>query len=263
MGASASQCLGNCFQGVRRFASRESAKDVIVIVGPSGVGKSTLIKRLMTEYAGRFGFSVSHTTRQPRPGEIDGKDYNFTTVDKMKAAIEAGKFIEHANVHGNFYGTSFEAVETVVNSGRICLLDIDVQGAEQMKKSSLDAASAYMFVAPPSTGDLESRLRGRGTETEEKIQLRLANARKEMSFAEQQPSFFGMVLVNGELEKAYADFRSFMKKNCGTNRLEVQEDMSPGYHLRSSQTPRPVAPFNKMQTWGPGASERNGTSSGS
>lgn len=245
MGASASQCLGNCFRGVSRLASRESAKDVIVIVGPSGVGKSTLIKRLMTEYAGRFGFSVSHTTRGPRPGEIDGKDYHYTMVDKMKAAIEAGKFIEHANVHGNIYGTSFEAVETVVNSGRICVLDIDVQGAEQMKKSSLDASSAYMFIAPPSIGDLETRLRGRGTETEEKIQLRLSNARKEVLFAEQNPSFFGAVVVNAELEKAYREFRNFMVQSCGRSRLDVVEEMSPGYHLRSSQTPRPLVSFAK------------------
>eukprot|EP00930_Biecheleria_cincta_P082407 TRINITY_DN72141_c0_g1_i1.p1 TRINITY_DN72141_c0_g1~~TRINITY_DN72141_c0_g1_i1.p1 ORF type:complete len:257 (-),score=48.63 TRINITY_DN72141_c0_g1_i1:103-873(-) len=256
MGGSASQCKGSCFRGVRRLCSRESAKDIIVIVGPSGVGKSTLIKRLMTEYSGRFGFSVSHTTRGPRPGEIDGKDYNFTTVDKMQAAIEAGKFIEHANVHGNFYGSSFEAVEAVVNSGRICLLDIDVQGAEQMKKSSLDAASAYMFIAPPSVADLETRLRGRGTETEEKIQLRLSNARKEISFAEQQPSFFGMVLVNADLEKAYDGFRCFMKQSCGTSRLDAQEDMSPGYHLRSSQTPRPLAPYDKQKTYGPGSSNK-------
>jgi len=238
--------MGNCFQGVRRLAGgRESAKDVIVIVGPSGVGKSTLIKRLMTEYAGRFGFSVSHTTRGPRPGEIDGKDYHYTMVDKMKAAIEAGKFIEHANVHGNIYGTSFEAVETVVNSGRICVLDIDVQGAEQMKKSSLDASSAYMFIAPPSIGDLETRLRGRGTETEEKIQLRLSNARKEVLFAEQNPSFFGAVVVNAELEKAYREFRNFMVQSCGRSRLDVVEEMSPGYHLRSSQTPRPLVSFAK------------------
>eukprot|EP00928_Gymnodinium_smaydae_P089486 TRINITY_DN73441_c0_g1_i1.p1 TRINITY_DN73441_c0_g1~~TRINITY_DN73441_c0_g1_i1.p1 ORF type:complete len:263 (-),score=51.89 TRINITY_DN73441_c0_g1_i1:86-805(-) len=234
MGASGS----SCFSGLRRCASGRNYKDVVVIVGPSGVGKSTLIKRLMSEYEGAFGFSVSHTTRQPRPGEVNGVHYNFTEVDKMREAIGKGAFIEHANVHGNIYGTSFAAVEEVTKSGRICLLDIDVQGAQQMKTSSLDPSSAYLFVAPESEAVLESRLRGRGTETEEKITLRLANAKKEIAFSKEHPEFFGLVLVNGEFEKAYSEFRSFMQQSCGQQRLKVTN----GHGAPSPKTPQ--TPWN-------------------
>mmetsp|Transcript_20568 Transcript_20568/g.58266 ORF Transcript_20568/g.58266 Transcript_20568/m.58266 type:complete len:266 (+) Transcript_20568:91-888(+) len=194
-------------------------KDVVVIVGPSGVGKSTLIGKLMGEFSGRFGFSVSHTTRQPRPGEEDGVHYNFTTLEAMRDAIADDRFIEYAEVHGNFYGTSYKAVERVVGSGRVCLLDVDVQGAEQLKKSSLDEVSAYMFVAPPSPSALEDRLRGRGTESEDKLRVRLENARKELAFADTNPEFFEQVLVNDDLQRAYAQFRDFMVRSCGKDRL--------------------------------------------
>merc|ERR1719203_693737 len=211
MGAMWSGCC--CGLGIGSQA--KGSNNVVVIVGPSGVGKSTLISRLMEDYKGRFGFSVSHTTRKPREGEVDGVHYNFTTTEKMREDISKGAFIEHAEVHGNFYGTSIEAVNTVRNSGKVCLLDIDVQGAQQMKKSSLNQDSAYMFVAPPSVETLEERLRGRGTESEEKILLRLENARKELAFAQEQPSFFGTVIVNDKLERAYAQFRSFIQSRCG------------------------------------------------
>lgn len=252
MGSIASRGSACCFEGLLgRFATlTDPGRDVVVIVGPSGVGKSTLIKRLMEEYAGRFGFSVSHTTRQPRAGEQDGVHYNFTEVPKMQAAIDKREFIEYANVHGNLYGTSFLAVQKVVGSGRICLLDIDVQGAESLKKSSLNANSAYIFIAPPSVEVLEERLRGRGTETEEKIQLRLKNARKELAFAKENPDFFGEVLVNSDLEQTYDKFRNFMRQYCGRHLNDSPDgDMSPGFNLRSRLTPRPptlwMTPNNK------------------
>lgn len=202
-----------------------------------------MIKRLMEQYAGRFGFSVSHTTRAPRPGEKHGVHYNFTTVETMREKIADGAFIEHAEVHGNYYGTSFEAVEKVVGSGRICLLDIDVQGAVQMKKSSLDAVSDYIFIAPPSPEALEERLRGRGTEKEEKIQVRLQNARKELAFAKEKPEFFGMVLVNDDLDASYKKFRKFMERACGKRRLNDGDGYgSPGFSLLASLTPRSPAP---------------------
>ena len=118
-----------------------------------------VITRLLKEHPDKFGFSVSHTTRKPRPGEVDGVHYHFTTVEQIQKEIEDGKFIEHANVHGNYYGTSRAAVEKVLHSGKVCVLDIDVQGAEQVKKSSLHAK--YLFVSPPSMDELEKRLRGR------------------------------------------------------------------------------------------------------
>ena len=152
--------------------------NALVICGPSGVGKGTLIERLKQDYPHAFGFSVSHTTRGPRPGEEDGVHYHFVTVGQMEADIEAGKFLEYANVHGNFYGTSIAAVESVKKTGKICILDIDVQGARQCRQAQLPGA--YVFVSPPSFEALEQRLRGRGTEAEDKIQKRLANARGEM-----------------------------------------------------------------------------------
>jgi len=222
--ARASECAA-CFLGLSRFLGFGAGKSIIVIVGPSGVGKTTLIKQLMNEFPGRFGFSVSHTTRQPRPGETHGVHYNFTSHEKMREAIDAGAFIEHAEVHGNLYGTSVEAVQTVVSSDRICLLDIDVQGAIQVKKSALNPTSAFMFLAPPSLAALEERLRGRGTECEEKVLLRLENARQELMFAEEQPKFFEQVLVNDDLVKAYKKFRSFMERECGRRRLAAEENV--------------------------------------
>ena len=172
----------------------------IVMCGPSGVGKGTLINRLMADFPGKFGFSVSHTTRAPRPGETDGVHYNFVEKSAMEADIADGKFLEHAHVHENIYGTSLAAVEAVATKGQGCVLDIDVQGAEIVKKSTLDAL--FVFIAPPSMEELEKRLRGRGTEKEESIQKRLANAAGEMAKTE-VTGFFHLVIINDDLDRAY------------------------------------------------------------
>lgn len=128
-----------------------------------------------------FGFSVSHTTRDPRPGEVDGQHYHFSSVETMKRDIDAGLFIETAHVHGNYYGTSRAAVEDVQKEGKICILDIDVQGVQKVKQSSL--RPKYLWVEAPNFEVLEQRLRSRGTETEEKIQRRLGNAKAELAYA--------------------------------------------------------------------------------
>ena len=177
----------------------------VVMCGPSGVGKGTLINRLMADFPGRFGFSVSHTTRAPRPGEEDGVHYNFVEKADMEADIAAGKFLEYAHVHENIYGTSLAAVEAVAEKGRVCVLDIDVQGAEIVKKSSLDAV--FVFVSPPSMEELEARLRGRGTEKEESIQKRLANAAGEMAKTKVE-GFFHAVIVNDDLDRAYGELKT-------------------------------------------------------
>jgi len=179
----------------------------IVFCGPSGVGKGTLIGLLMKDFPEKFGFSVSHTTRKPRVGEQDGVQYHFTTVDEINKEISEGKFVEHANVHGNIYGTSKAAIDSVLNTGRICILDIDVQGAELVKKSSLKAH--YVFIAPPSIDDLEKRLRGRNTESEESIQRRLRNALGELEYTK-KPGFFDIVMVNDNLEVAYEKLKEFI-----------------------------------------------------
>lgn len=164
------------------------------------MGKGTLIAMLQREFPDKFGFSVSHTTRAPRPGEVNGTHYNFVDKATMERDIADGKFLEHAHVHQNIYGTSFAAVRKVSKSGKICLLDIDVQGAELVKKSDLKAA--YVFIAPPSMEELERRLRGRGTETEDAVLKRLENARTEMA-KKDVDGFFDAVIVNDDVDKAY------------------------------------------------------------
>merc|ERR1719203_1868018 len=161
----------------------------MIICGPSGVGKSVLIKKLQEIFPNKFGFSVSHTTRDPRPGEQDGKDYHFSTHEVMEKGISEGKFIEHAHVHGNIYGTSKDAVDAVRNAGKICVLDIDVQGAKSIHEQKAWSDTKFIFVNPPSMEELERRLRGRGTETEEKVLKRLANATGEIEFSKQVDFF--------------------------------------------------------------------------
>ncbi|KAL7543966.1 hypothetical protein ACHAWF_007492 [Thalassiosira exigua] len=172
----------------------------IVFAGPSGVGKGTLIELLRKKYPTQFGFSVSHTTRNPREGEENGVHYNFTSVDAIQKEIEAGKFVEYANVHGNYYGTSVAAVEIVKKQGKICILDIDVQGVRNVKKSTLDAIC--IFIAPPSMGELEKRLRGRGTETEEAVVKRLKNAKEELDYGLTEGNF-DRVFTNDDLDKTF------------------------------------------------------------
>ena len=134
-----------------------------------------------------------------REGEQDKVHYNFTTVDTIKKEIDEGKFIEYANVHGNYYGTSVAAVESVSSTGKICILDIDVQGVRNVKKSSLDAI--YIFIAPPSMEELEKRLRGRGTETEEAVLKRIKNSKGELEYGTDEN--FDRVFTNDDLDKTF------------------------------------------------------------
>ncbi|KAL6842164.1 hypothetical protein ACP4OV_028143 [Aristida adscensionis] len=179
----------------------------VVISGPSGVGKGTLIAKLMKDYPSKFGFSVSHTTRAPREKEIDGIHYHFTERSKIEKDISEEKFLEFAHVHGNVYGTSIEAVESVTDEGKRCILDIDVQGARSVRASSLEAI--FIFVCPPSFEELEKRLRARGTETEEQIQKRLRNARAELDQSN-SPGLFDHLLVNDDLETCYGNLKKLL-----------------------------------------------------
>jgi len=179
----------------------------LIVSGPSGVGKGTLIGMLLKDYPERIGFSVSHTTRKPRPGEEDGKHYHFVTKEEIEEMIAQGLFVEHARVHSNIYGTTIKSVEDVKAAGKLCILDIDVQGAESVKTSNLDAR--FLFVSPPSLEALEARLRGRGTETEEKIQVRLGNASREIESTKRE-GFWDMVIINDDLQQAYETVKSFV-----------------------------------------------------
>ncbi|XP_054012144.1 guanylate kinase isoform X3 [Hylaeus anthracinus] len=187
----------------------------LVLCGPSGSGKSTLIKRLFEEFPDKFGFSVSHTTRTPRPGEEDGKHYYFTTKEKMQKQMEQGEFLETATFSGNLYGTSKSAVEDVQRAGKVCVLDIEMQGVKQIKQSSLDPL--YIFIKPPSVDELEKRLRDRQTETEDSLQRRLSIARTEMEYGE-SPGNFDIVIENDNLSKAYDKLRDFILSNLEQQR---------------------------------------------
>ncbi|XP_061708714.1 guanylate kinase isoform X1 [Cydia pomonella] len=186
----------------------------LVLCGPSGSGKSTLLKRLLKEFPDKFGFSVSHTTRGPRPGEKNGVHYHFTTKDEMLAAIEKGEFLETATFSGNTYGTSKRAVEDVRRTGKICVLDIEIEGVKQVKRSDLDPL--LVFVMPPSIAELERRLRGRNTESDEALKLRLETARKEIEFG-QEPGNFHIIIMNDNLDKAYSELREFIAQNVKDN----------------------------------------------
>mmetsp|Transcript_8221 Transcript_8221/g.6850 ORF Transcript_8221/g.6850 Transcript_8221/m.6850 type:complete len:164 (+) Transcript_8221:2-493(+) len=158
--------------------------------------------------------TTSHTTRGIRPGEVDGKSYNFINRPTMEAEIARGEFIEHAEVHGNLYGTSKTGVREVLSHGEICILDIDVQGVESIKASTdLGFNPAYVFISPPSLEVLEKRLRDRNTETEEAIQKRLTTARKEMTYRD-RPGFWDVVLINDDLDRCYGKLKAFVESHC-------------------------------------------------
>ncbi|KAI9841712.1 MAG: guanylate kinase [Sclerophora amabilis] len=184
----------------------------VVISGPSGTGKSTLLKRLFENHPDTFGFSVSHTTRAPRPGETNGVEYNFTTKEAFLALVDQGGFIEHAQFSGNHYGTSVQAVKHVAEQGRICILDIEMEGVKQVKRTDLHAR--FLFLAPPSVFELEKRLRGRGTETEDSLQKRLKQAELEMEYSKTEGAH-DRVVVNQDLDTAYREMEEFILGGSG------------------------------------------------
>ncbi|CAF4791014.1 unnamed protein product [Pieris macdunnoughi] len=191
----------------------------LVLCGPSGSGKSTLLKRLLKEFPDKFGFSVSHTTRGPRPGEKDGVHYHFISKEQMLSAVGKGEFIETAVFSGNMYGTSKKAVEDVRRTGRICVLDIEIEGVKQIKRTDLDPL--LVFVMPPSIDELERRLRNRNTEQEDALQKRLEQARHEIEYGK-EPGNFHILILNDSIEKAYIELRDFIGKNMN-NAVEERD----------------------------------------
>ncbi|KAM8966637.1 guanylate kinase [Pelodytes ibericus] len=193
-----------------RLLSRVSAAVMagprpVVLSGPSGAGKSTLLKKLLQECEGVFGFSVSHTTRQPRPGECNRKDYYFVTREEMQKEIDKGEFLEHAVFSGNMYGTSKSAVRDVQARNQICILDIDMQGVKSIKKTDLNPI--YISIQPPSVEILEKRLRDRKTESEESLQKRLKAAREDIEISK-EPGLFDAIILNDDLDEAYSNLKS-------------------------------------------------------
>ena len=169
---------------------------LFVVSAPSGAGKTTLLKRLMARLGGLV-FSVSHTTRLPRPGEKNGVDYHFVSPSEFRAMVEEGLFVEHATVHGNLYGTSRPAIVAQLEKGLDVILDIDVQGAALLRQDS-SLPVTEIFIAPPDLAELERRLCGRGTEDAERLALRLNNARDELHAAEE----YQYLIINDNLDEA-------------------------------------------------------------
>ena len=169
---------------------------VFVITGPSGVGKGTLIRGLMERLGGQLELSVSATTRAPRPGERDGVEYHFLTRDEFDRRVGAGEFVEHADYAGRSYGTLRSELEDRVRAGVPVVLEIEVQGARQVRESVPNAVQ--VFIAPPSLDALRTRLIGRGTDDPEEVERRLRVAEQELTA---QPEF-AHVVVNDRLEDA-------------------------------------------------------------
>ena len=174
----------------------EYRRFVVVISGPSGAGKSSFVKALLRGNGEDLTYSVSATTRAKRPHEIEGKDYFFLTRDEFQRRVNAGDFVEHAQVHGEMYGTLRSQIERVLESGRNVLLDVDVQGGQAVRRVYPDAV--LIFVLPPSIEDLEERLRARGTDREDRIKVRLENAQREIALMRE----YDYAVVNDDLETA-------------------------------------------------------------
>lgn len=176
---------------------------LLVVSGPSGSGKTTLCRRLAD--AGEARYSISCTTRPPRPGELDGRDYHFLSRGEFERRLAAGDFLEHAEVHGNLYGSLKSEVLTHLDAGSDVVMDIDVQGAEQVRNCEdpeIRRALVELFVMPPSGEELRERLTGRGTDSEEIIALRMTNALDEMRHWKE----YSYVLHSATREEDYAKF---------------------------------------------------------
>lgn len=187
----------------------KTAGTLYVLSGPSGVGKGTIRAKLFSQLTSRYSYSISCTTRPPRPGERDGVDYRFISEADFLRRVENGEFLEWANVHGHRYGTLRSDVEDLLSQGVDVFLEIDVQGACQVKKVMPEAVT--IFIAPPTLEDLERRLRGRGTETEEAIRRRLAAASDELAMEDS----YDLVVVNDTVEQAANKLREFITSRRG------------------------------------------------
>lgn len=180
------------------------AGHLYIVTAPSGAGKTTLV-RLLLENDHGIRLSISNTTRSPRAGEQDGREYHFVSVPDFLGKIEGGDFLEWAEVHGNYYGTSKSWIEAEMAAGRDVLLEIDWQGAQQVRKQF--PAAIGVFILPPSLDELGRRLSGRGTDSAETIARRLAAARDEMRHMGE----FDYVIINDDLQQALGDLLSVVR----------------------------------------------------
>jgi guanylate kinase len=177
---------------------------LFIVAAPSGAGKSSLVAALLAEDP-RVALSVSYTTRPPRPGEVDGREYHFVDRPTFQRMLEAGEFLESAEVHGNYYATSQRQIESIRASGRDALLEIDWQGAQQVRRIFPEAIG--IFILPPSVAELERRLIGRGQDSAATIARRLAAAAAEMSHAVE----FDYAIINNDFDEARRDLAAIVR----------------------------------------------------
>ena len=199
---------------------KTSTGTLYVFSAPSGAGKTTLVKALL-EQTDDIGVSVSHTTRPPREGEINGKDYNFVSQDDFKSLIEQSAFLEHAQVFDNFYGTSQIWVEQELEVGRDVILEIDWQGAQQIRQQMPDMVS--VFILPPSREELLKRLTGRGTDTQDVIDRRMHDAVSEMSHYGE----FDYIIINDDFDLALQELRSIVlaRRQRTAAQSQIQQEL--------------------------------------
>lgn len=190
---------------------------LLILSSPSGAGKSTLARRLM-EWDPTMRFSVSATTRAPRPGEEHGREYYFNSHAEFQTLVETGQMLEHAEVFGNFYGSPRGPVEEAMRDGRDTLFDIDWQGGQQIRNSALGRDVVSIFILPPSIAELDRRLRGRAQDSDEVIQGRMAKSQSEIShWAE-----YDYVLVNDDLDTTFAKLLTILEAE------RMRRDRQPG-----------------------------------
>ncbi len=175
---------------------------LFVVSGPSGVGKGTICNRILQE--ADIVFSVSMTTRAPREGEVDGESYYFVSHEEFRQNIENGGFLEYAEVYGNYYGTPLAQTMELLDAGKDVLLDIDIQGALNVKKAYPNGV--FIFILPPSMTELRKRITGRGSETEESLKIRMGETLKEVSYVDK----YDYCVINGELEEAVSRVKAIL-----------------------------------------------------
>lgn len=194
---------------IRNFVEK-MRQQPIVICGPSGSGKSTLLKRLLSENRNKLAFTISHTTRKPRQGEEHGREYYFISREEMERMIANQEFIEHTEFSGNYYGTSKLAVQDALKSGKLFIMEVDIEGVKSLSNLK-EFKPILVFIKPPSKQLLIERLSSRGTESAEALERRLARADEEMKLVESGSVQFNLVLVNDDLDETYGNLKRFLE----------------------------------------------------
>eukprot|EP00744_Colponema_vietnamica_P005826 GILI01008491.1.p1 GENE.GILI01008491.1~~GILI01008491.1.p1 ORF type:complete len:277 (-),score=64.13 GILI01008491.1:245-1033(-) len=204
------KCGPNCQCGLNTSSTKRPL-DAVVFSGPSGVGKGTLINKIRDMHPASFAFSVSHTTRDIRENETDGVQYHFITKEEIQKKIDNGDFLEACNVHGNIYGTSKKALQDVRDSGKVAIIEMDVQGAQKLKTKQGDLHFYYIFISADEV-ELEKRLVKRGTDNAERIKTRMETARQENKFVAENPNFYDKVVENDNVQRTADEILALLRQ---------------------------------------------------